>query len=119
MLVEVLSGVLSGAAIGEATGSMYKDFDRRQDIGHFLAAIAIEHLMPVAEFTRRMDAMIDAIKSSPRRPAVEEILVPGELEHRTRERRLREGIELGDEVVNELRALAGELGIEWGSLQEA
>ena len=35
LMVEVFSGVLSGAAIGPAVGSMYKNIDRKQDVGHF------------------------------------------------------------------------------------
>jgi len=118
LLVEVLCGVLSGAAVGRETGSMYKDLDRSQDIGHFLAALSIEHFLPRAEFLARMDAMIDALKSSPRRPDAQEILVPGELEHRGRLRRLSQGIEVGDEVVGELRQLARELAVTSGALEE-
>jgi len=38
MMVELFSGVLSGAAIGPDVGSMYKNLDRKQDVGHFSAS---------------------------------------------------------------------------------
>jgi LDH2 family malate/lactate/ureidoglycolate dehydrogenase len=37
LMVEAFSGVLSGAAVGPEIGSMYKDLDRKQDVGHFFA----------------------------------------------------------------------------------
>ena len=50
LLVEVLSSVMSGAAIGPAVGSMYKNLDRKQDVGHFFALLDIAAFMDVVEF---------------------------------------------------------------------
>src|SRR3954470_10457372 len=76
VMVEVLSSVLSGAAIGPDIGSMYKNLDRKQDVGHFFCLLDIEAFIDLAEFKRRIDGMIDRIKSCRKRPGVAEILVP-------------------------------------------
>ena len=55
LMVEVLSSVLSGAAVGPAIGSMYKNMDRKQDVGHFFCLLDIEAFMDLAEFKRRID----------------------------------------------------------------
>jgi LDH2 family malate/lactate/ureidoglycolate dehydrogenase len=41
-----------------------------------------------------------------------EMLMPGEIEYRTEQKRKREGIVLSEKLINELNSLAHELGIE-------
>ena len=78
MMVELFSSVLSGAAIGPDIGSMYKNLDRKQDVGHFFCLFDVKAFLDYGEYLKRMDATIDRIKASKKRPGVEEILVPGE-----------------------------------------
>jgi LDH2 family malate/lactate/ureidoglycolate dehydrogenase len=111
LMVEVLSSVLSGSAIGPAIGSMYKNLDRKQDVGHFFCLLDIDAFMDVPEFKRRIDATIDRIKACRKRPGVEEILVPGERSARTRATNLANGITLDAATVAELRQLCEQYGI--------
>ncbi|NUQ63794.1 MAG: Ldh family oxidoreductase [Pirellulales bacterium] len=110
MLVELFAGVLSGAAIGNEVGSMYKHMDRPQDVGHYFCLVDIAAFMDPGEFRRRIDATIDAIKACRRRPDAHEILVPGERSYRTAEENRRLGIPVGPETVRELRTLCQEYG---------
>jgi LDH2 family malate/lactate/ureidoglycolate dehydrogenase len=111
LMVEGLSSVLSGSALGPAIGSMYKNMDRKQDVGHFFCLLDIEAFMDVAEFKRRMDGAIERLKSCRKRPGVEEILVPGEKSARkTRENRAG-GVKLDVATVKELEALCREFGV--------
>ena len=50
--------------------------------------------MPVAEFAARVDQLIIQTKSGERADDVDEILIPGEMELRSRERSLIEGVRL-------------------------
>jgi LDH2 family malate/lactate/ureidoglycolate dehydrogenase len=111
LMVEALCGVLSGAAIGPDIGSMYKQLDRPQDVGHFFCLMDIEAFMDRQEFTSRIDAMIDRIKACRRRPGVAEILVPGERSSRTAKERRQRGIPLDAVTLDELRGLASRLGV--------
>lgn len=111
MMVELFCGVLSGAAVGSEVGSMYKDLDRPQDVGHFFCLWDIAAFMDVAALKRRIDALIDRIKACRKRAGVEEILVPGEIEHRKAQENLRCGIPISAETVEELRTLCREYGI--------
>jgi LDH2 family malate/lactate/ureidoglycolate dehydrogenase len=106
LMVEVLSGVLSGAAVGSEIGSMYKNLDRRQDVGHFFCLMDVSAFIEPAEFIARIDAMIDRIKSCRRRPGVEEILVPGERSYRTAQKRRADGVTLDAATLGELRELS-------------
>ena len=110
-MVEVFAGVLAGAAVGSEVGSMYKHMDRPQNVGHFFCLFDVAALMDVAEMKRRIDALIDRIKNCRRRQGVEEVLVPGEREHRTSLENRRLGLLLDPETVQELRTLAAEFSI--------
>jgi len=118
VMVEALSSVLSGAAVGSNIGSMYKNLDRKQDVGHFFCLLDIDAFIDVAEFKQRMDAMIDGIKACRKRPGVEEILVPGERSSRTIAQNRKDGIKLDAATLKELRELANELDVPW-SIQSA
>jgi LDH2 family malate/lactate/ureidoglycolate dehydrogenase len=113
LMVESFSSILSGAAVGSSIGSMYKNMDRKQDVGHFFCLLDIDAFMDVPEFKHRIDAMIDQIKSCKRRPGVEEILIPGERSHRTFEKNLRDGLRIEPATLVELKQLCSELGVEF------
>lgn len=110
LLVEMLSGVLSGAAIGPGIGSMYKELDRPQDVGHFFCLLDIAAFMDPSTFKERVDGTIDQIKSSRRRPGVDEILIPGERSARTAESHCRLGIPLSPATVRDLEELSARHG---------
>jgi LDH2 family malate/lactate/ureidoglycolate dehydrogenase len=113
LMVECFSGVLSGAAIGPAVGSMYKQMDRKQDVGHFFCLLDIAAFMDPEEFKRRLDAAIDEIKSCRKRTGVEEILVPGERSHRKARQNREQGIPIDDSTREELKLLSEELGVKF------
>lgn len=111
VMVEAFSSILSGAAVGPAIGSMYKNMDRKQDVGHFFCLLDIAAFIDPAEFQQRVDEVVDQIKAVQRAPGVEEILVPGERSHRTRQKNLEQGVPLDDATVCELRILCEELDV--------
>ena len=118
LLVDILSGVLSGAGFGDRVGSMYKDFTRPANVGHFVMALNVEAFMEKELFFERVDALRTSIKSMHTRPDVTELRLPGERKYRTREERLKEGISLEEEVVQQLKELAREVEVPW-ILEEA
>jgi LDH2 family malate/lactate/ureidoglycolate dehydrogenase len=113
LMVEILSGVLSGAAIGPSIGSMYDDMDRKQDVGHFFCLLDIAAFMDVDQFKQRLGRTIDEIKSSQRRSGVEEIFIPGERSHQKAEENRERGIFIEEATREELRLLCEELGINF------
>ena len=102
LMVEVFSSVLSGAAIGPEIGSMYKDLDRKQNVGHFFCLLNISAFINLADFKKRIDETIDRIKGSKKRPGVEEILIPGERSLRNVQVNEAQGIIVSDETLAEL-----------------
>lgn len=111
LMVDVLSGVLTGANFGPGVGPLYNN-PGVQGIGHLLAAINIEAFMPLDEFKARMDRMIRDLKNCKKAKGTTEIFLPGEIEMGIEARRRREGIPLSRAVYDELCALGRRLGIE-------
>ncbi len=113
LMIEMFSSVLSGSAIGSDIGSMYKNLDRKQDVGHFFVLLNIAAFIEPSEFLRRTDDTIDRLKGSKRRAGVEEILIPGERSARKYEQNHREGIPLTEETVAELKRWCRDLEVEF------
>jgi LDH2 family malate/lactate/ureidoglycolate dehydrogenase len=110
LMVDVLCGVLSGAAFGSHIGDFYAEPDRREGVGHFCLAIEISRLMPIDVFKARMAQMVSEIHACQPAEGVERIYVPGEIEMEIAARRQREGIPLPPDVLRELRLLGVEVG---------
>jgi LDH2 family malate/lactate/ureidoglycolate dehydrogenase len=111
MMVELFSGVLSGSAIGPGVGSMYKNLDRKQDVGHFFCLFDVKAFLDYGEYLRRIDETIDRIKASRKRSGVGEILVPGERSARKAAINAAEGIPVSPETVAELEQWCSRLKV--------
>lgn len=109
LFTDILTGVIGGGGFGLMP---YQDRSiAKLDVSHSFIAIDIDWFMPVAEFKARMDAFIAEIKTSQLRPGFDEVLVPGEIDHRREQAYRREGAQLDAEVFARLRGLAQTLNI--------
>jgi len=102
MFIDILAGVLTGAGYGKYVNNMYENWEEVQNVGHFFIAIDINRFIPIELFKERMDRYISEIKAEPKAEGIEEILIPGEIEHRLVQKRKEEGIELPLKVAKEL-----------------
>ncbi|MCR2817253.1 Ldh family oxidoreductase [Microbacterium sp. zg.Y1090] len=109
-LIEVLAGVLSGAAVAGDIGNMYTDFSKRQDVGHWMLAMDVAHFLPLPLFRDRIDALIDSAHGAEPAPGFDRVLVPGEPERLTAQAREAAGIDLPAATVESLI----ELGVAGG-----
>ncbi len=111
MMVDILSGVITGSGFGRGVNSMYKDLEHRANVGHMLIALNVDAFMPKDVFLKRVQSMVGDVKSSKKRPGVNEISIPGERKDRVRQKRMKNGIVLDASVVTELASLAYELDV--------
>ena len=111
LLVDILSGVLSGAAFGPNVG--HPSEPRPANVGHFFAALKIEAFRPLQDFKRDMDRFIQQIKNAPKLPGHKRIYIHGEKEFEQAERCAKEGVPLMEEVVNALKQAGKEAGVEF------
>lgn len=98
MLMDIIGGVLSGAAFAGAVGNPHMSFDRPQDVGHLFIVLRPDLFMPLDVFKARMDELVRVTKSQPRAEGFDEILMPGEREERCRAEREANGVPLSDDV---------------------
>lgn len=112
LVLDVLAGVLTGGPMGaEVTDLFTGSAEAPQGLGHFVMALNVAAFMPVAQFKRRMDERIRSIKDSERLPGVEEILMPGERELKLERERRISGIPLSVAVLDQVAAVAREMGV--------
>ena len=105
LMMDMLSGVLTGSGSGTAVAGPYQAA-RRSRAGHLMIALNIEAMQPVAEFCARMDAVIAEIKSVPLAQGFEEVFYPGEIEARNDARNRRDGLSFPDDTLDDLREVA-------------
>lgn len=110
LMMDILSGVLTGAATGKEVRAMLPG--GREGCGHFMVALNIDFVTSLEEFKENMDVWIQEIRSAKTDPQEEGIRIPGERGFKEKERRLREGIPIPKEVAEDLGALAKELGVD-------
>jgi len=102
---DILAGALGGAGCS-------RPHPGRMGNGVFMIVIDIEKFIPIAEFKKQVDTLVSYVKTSPTAPGFSEILVPGELEAREKEKRLRAGIFVEDGTWKQIEEIAGKLGAE-------
>lgn len=119
IIVDILAGVLSGAAFGKLVGNLYSDFETPQNNGHFVAALDVSACMPPERFGARMEQLIAMLKETPPADGFDEILMPGEPEARAERERRRTGVPLPDNVIADLEAVAKRTGVAMPPLYTA
>jgi uncharacterized oxidoreductase len=105
LVMEALAGGLTWAGCSSEKPT-------RGASGFLAMAVQIEDFIPLSEFEQEIERLVEWVKSSDRMPGVDEILVPGDVEQRTRQKRLREGITIEEKTWNAMAEAARELGVE-------
>lgn len=111
LMIEILSSRLTGMPYGAHIVRKFDDWENKAFMGHYVQAMDISAFCPVDEFKRRMDELFADLKGQPRMEGVDEILIPGEPELRTKMQREREGCPIREEDADLLRQLGEDLGV--------
>ena len=99
------SAFQSGAYMSKLSGLYEGDTKNpNYDIGHFFICIDPENFADLKEFKKNVGDVMREIKSSKSKRG-EEILIPGETEYTTSKEVRRNGIEISDELHEELNKL--------------
>jgi LDH2 family malate/lactate/ureidoglycolate dehydrogenase len=114
LVIDILSGVLTGSSFGPHLPSVH-DVAEPVSSGFMVQALDIAAFADPAEFQKDIQTLIAEIRASPRASNVERILLPGEPEWQTKQERLEHGIPVPDSLRRELTKLADELGarLDW------
>jgi LDH2 family malate/lactate/ureidoglycolate dehydrogenase len=110
MLMDILGGVITGAAFGGDVGDQYKD-DRFQNVGHLCLAMRPDLFVSGAEYRARMEALIARVRAGPTAEGFTEILIAGEPELRHETERTRRGIPYSRAEIADLQREAQRAGV--------
>lgn len=115
-VVDIFSALLSGANYAPWVPPFpaYVPMPAQQPgkgIGHFLGAMRIDAFRPADEFKKDMDHWIRGFRNCAVVPGQERVLVPGDPERETEADRIKNGINLLDSVVDDLRQTGAKFGI--------
>lgn len=104
VMVEILSGILTGLGFGHDPSGRHND-------GCFMAVFNVAAFRPLEAFKREVTEFAMYLKSAKPAAGFKEVYYPGELEHLRTQKGLEEGIFVEDTTWDRLKALAQEYGI--------
>lgn len=112
LLIEMLSGVLTGAATAWQVVS-WSLHDPTLPTGHGAAFIAIDvgAIAGRTAFAERLSRLVTEIRATPPAAGSGGVLLPGDLEWQRRARAVEHGIEFPADVIASLRAAAEDCGL--------
>lgn len=101
--VETLAAILPGLGFGIDPKGRHND-------GTFMLAIDPGAFSPADQFKSQVEGFVRYLKETPPAKGFEEVLYPGEIEHRTSQRRGREGIPIEDSTWGRLTEVGNRFG---------
>jgi LDH2 family malate/lactate/ureidoglycolate dehydrogenase len=110
VMMDVLSGLLTGSSFGASVNGPYVA-DMPSGCGHLMIALNVAAYQTMPEFETRVEKLITELKSVPRAQGFEEVFYPGEIEARNDMKYRRDGIDLPDDTVRDLVKLAHEQNV--------
>jgi len=114
LIIDILCGVLTGAAFGTRLNTL-EDLTSVQNVGHVVAALRTDLFVSDAEFRSRMDEILRSLKAAPAAPGTRQVMAPGEIERANEARALTEGIALADAIAAQLSEFGNALGVPFPS----
>jgi L-2-hydroxycarboxylate dehydrogenase (NAD+) len=117
LMIDILTGVLSGAYFGNQNPLI--DEDGKRNNGHLFIALDIEAFMRLDEFKSRVDELIELVKSVPRIDEDKEIFLPGEFEWKKKMSQKENTIEMPERVINLIESLCKENNVPFPIYQQS
>ncbi|MGY6655463.1 Ldh family oxidoreductase [Amycolatopsis sp. TRM77291] len=115
LVIDVLSGVLSGGAFGAGVRGLYADTAVPNDCAHFFLALDPEFFGDPTDFRQRMYEVARGIRSSKLAHGVSAVMLPGQREAENAARSAAGGVAIADAVLASLRTTAERLNVAFPS----
>ncbi len=118
-VIDIFSSLFSGANFGPFVppSVAYLPVPETQvgeGTGHFFGAMRVDAFRPADEFKASMDEWIKTFRNATPSKGESRVLIPGDPEREAEEINSRSGIKLVPAVIDDLKTIAGELGIKFG-----
>lgn len=114
LIIDVLCNCVAGGKNSRQLTSFFssKDPSGFQNVGYFMGAIDVSKFVDIEVFKDRIDVMFDEIKACPPAPGFSEVMIPGEIEYIASQAKMKEGLDLSEPIVKELKGLAEQYGVK-------
>jgi LDH2 family malate/lactate/ureidoglycolate dehydrogenase len=110
---QVLTGVLSGAdRFGQDVGGPNDPHDVGMGISVFTLAIDPAAVMPIEDFKRRVDRLVEELHTSEPATGVERVRLPGERGFNQAAHNEAHGVDISDAVLDTLGRLGDRFGVQ-------
>lgn len=112
MLIELMSGLLTGAGYGKQVAWQYDESSGKGNVGHVFCAMNPEGFLNIDEVRNRMDSFYDEIKNMPKAQGFDSIRLPGESRRESIVKNTMNGIELNETLYKTLVELGDNLNVK-------
>ena len=117
-IVDIFSAVLSNANFGPfvpPSVAYLPVLDEKvgEGTGHFFGAMRIDAFQEADDFKAKMDLWIETFRNAESAPGKPKVMIPGDPERINEERIRREGIDVLPAIAEDLKDIAGKLGVEF------
>ena len=112
VMVDLLSGILSGAGVLGEVNAWNRTPGTDGNTGHFFMCIDIAKVCPLEEYIGRVEKMVEWYISAPAAEGYERVRYPGEPEQEAARATMRRGIGLPETTMQSLRETAEKLGVQ-------
>ncbi|MEO3856634.1 Ldh family oxidoreductase [Acrocarpospora sp. B8E8] len=109
LIIDVLTGVLSGGGFGGGVRGLYADVSVPNNCAHFFLALEVAAFGDPVDFAKRMECLAAEVTGSPAAPGVDRLYLPGQIEA-DRRTAAAVGVRVEASVLAALRRTAGEVG---------
>jgi LDH2 family malate/lactate/ureidoglycolate dehydrogenase len=75
-MMDIFGRPISGAAYAGDVGGTYKVLDRPQNVGHFFLAMRPDIFIPLDEYRKRMNILVERVPLTPPVEGFTEIRIP-------------------------------------------
>jgi LDH2 family malate/lactate/ureidoglycolate dehydrogenase len=113
LIVDVLTGVLSGGGFGQRVKGLYADVASPNDAAHLFLALEVAAFGSPEAFHERVAALAAEVTGSARAPGVDRLYLPGQRAAERHAAAVREGVPVDRSTLDALQAAADGAGLPW------
>jgi ureidoglycolate dehydrogenase (NAD+) len=107
LAVEILAGILNGCPYGPNVPPVFRDdIEAAGNLGHLFFALDPRRFWGGKRYFSQIESMIEELHQIPPAPGFQAVLVPGEPESQTYSTRIRNGVPVGQDLLEKLQQLA-------------
>jgi len=112
VMIDILSGVLSGSSFLDQVHGPY-DPVNRSGAGHLMICMNVDAFQKLSEFEEKIEAYVASLKDVPLAQGFDQVFYPGEMETLANQKYRAQGLTLPEDTIQSLIQLAQETGVNF------